>query len=169
MLLLFLTFSMLVILFLLVIVFWSAKVAQWWEHSPLTNVAWVQISASTPYALFPKIQSSSILLTLFERKNTFHNLYERTSCRDSTYTELSNRKCISLMSTSLKQRSGMSHWKEQAPYTLCMRRSLERFSFECRKTIFLFSDRSDHMESDFYQFCANSRKNCLHDTTACNM
>ena len=29
--------------------FLGARVAQWWEHSPLTNVARVQIPASTPY------------------------------------------------------------------------------------------------------------------------
>ena len=28
---------------------WGVRVAQWWDHSPRTNVAWVQISASTPY------------------------------------------------------------------------------------------------------------------------
>ena len=28
---------------------WGARVAQWWEHSPPTNVARVQIPASTPY------------------------------------------------------------------------------------------------------------------------
>ena len=27
----------------------GARVAQWWEHSPLTNVAWVQIPPSMPY------------------------------------------------------------------------------------------------------------------------
>ena len=29
--------------------FWGARVAKWWEHSPPTNVAQVQISASKPY------------------------------------------------------------------------------------------------------------------------
>ena len=28
---------------------WGARVAQWWERSPLTNVARVQIPASTPH------------------------------------------------------------------------------------------------------------------------
>ena len=27
----------------------GARVAEWWKHSPPTNVAWVQIPASTPY------------------------------------------------------------------------------------------------------------------------
>ena len=41
---------------------WGARVGQWWEHSPLTNVARVQIPASTPYVgwvccwFFPLLQ-----------------------------------------------------------------------------------------------------------------
>ena len=126
------------------------------------------------------LKSCPILSTWHEWKNTFHNLYERTSCLNSTVgvvewkmhlislpgegtklssrtsgqvvstrqIELSSGKCISLViiivlqtkirhkpregtsalrtmyASFYKQRSDISHRKEQASYTLCMPRSI---------------------------------------------
>ena len=97
--------------------------------------------------------SCPILSTRHEWKNTFDNLYERTSCCDSrSRLDPTDRLvkwkmyCISSLKqrsdmnhsrvqgrytvypTLFKQRSDISHAKEQAPYTLCMSRSLRTFS-----------------------------------------
>ena len=56
-------------------------------------------------------------------KNTFHNLYEWTSCLDSTDRVVEWKMHLIC---SLTQRSDMSHAKEQARYKLCMPRSLSK-------------------------------------------
>ena len=46
---------------------WGAKVAQWWEHSPPTDVAPVQILVSTPYVGWVCCWLSPLLWEVFVR------------------------------------------------------------------------------------------------------
>ena len=67
----------------IVVVTGGARVAQWWEHSPPTNVAQVQIPASTPYyvgwvccwfsPLLPEVFSSSTPVFLSPQKPALRN------------------------------------------------------------------------------------------------
>ena len=43
----------------------GARVAQWWAHSPPTNVAWVQLPASTPYVGWVCYRLSPLLREVF--------------------------------------------------------------------------------------------------------
>ena len=52
----------------------GARVAQWWEHSPPTNVAWVQIPASTPYVGWVCCWFSPLLREVFLRVLRFSPL-----------------------------------------------------------------------------------------------
>ena len=64
----------------------GARVVQWWAHSPPTNVAWVQLPASTPYVgerffsgysgcpLFSKTNTSKFQFDL-ERMDTFKRVH----------------------------------------------------------------------------------------------
>ena len=98
--------------------------------------------------------SCPILSTRHEWKNTFDNLYERTICHDSRSPLDPTDRVVEWKMyriSSLKQRSDMNHSRvqgrytvyptffkqlkirhksreEQAPYTLCMSRSLRTFS-----------------------------------------
>ena len=46
---------------------WGARMVQWWEHSPPTNVARVQIPASTPYVGWVCCWFSPLLREVFLR------------------------------------------------------------------------------------------------------
>ena len=48
-------------------VYWNLYLAQWWEHSPLTNAARVQIPASTPYVGWVYCWFSALLREVFRR------------------------------------------------------------------------------------------------------
>ena len=50
---------------------WGARVAQWWEHSPPTNVARVQLPASTPYVGWVGCWFSPLLQKVFLRYSGF--------------------------------------------------------------------------------------------------
>ena len=50
---------------------WGARVAQWWEHSPPTNVARVQLPASTPYVGWVCCWFSPLLQKVFLRYSGF--------------------------------------------------------------------------------------------------
>ena len=79
--------------------------------------------------------SNTVDMTVVE--NTFHNLYERTSCLDSIVGIVEwKMNLISLLGTATKLSSRTSgqvvewkmhcHAKEQARYTLCMVRSISK-------------------------------------------
>ena len=52
-------------------IYWAARVAEWWEHLPLTSVAGVQILASKPFVgwvccwFFPVLLEVFLLVLLF--------------------------------------------------------------------------------------------------------
>ena len=52
----------------------GARVAQWWEHSPPTNVAWVQIPMSMPYVGWVCCWFSPLLREVFLRVLRFSPL-----------------------------------------------------------------------------------------------
>ena len=54
----------------------GARVAQWWEHSPPTNVARVQIPASTPYVDWVCCWFSPLLPEVFFRVLRFSSLFK---------------------------------------------------------------------------------------------
>ena len=53
---------------------WGARVAQWWEHSPPTNLARVRILASTPYVGWVCCWFSPLLREVFLRVLRFSPL-----------------------------------------------------------------------------------------------
>ena len=56
------------------IIHWGARVAQWWEHSPPTNLARVRILASTPYVGWVCCWFSPLLREVFLRVLRFSPL-----------------------------------------------------------------------------------------------
>ena len=60
------------------------------------SVRKIQRELGAAILAFFSLQSSPILSTWYEWENTFHNSYERTSCRDSTYNKISKPlvRCI---------------------------------------------------------------------------
>ena len=59
----------------------GARVAQWWEHSPPTNVARVQIPASKPYVGWVCCWFSTLLLEVFLRVLRFSRTLKNNSSK----------------------------------------------------------------------------------------
>ena len=59
--------------------FWGTRVTQCWEHSPLNNVAPVQIPASTPYVSWGCCWFSSLLREVFLRVLRFSPLLKNSN------------------------------------------------------------------------------------------
>ena len=60
------------------------------------SVRKIQRELGAAILAFFSLQSCPIVSTWYEWENTFHNSYERTSCRDSTYNKISKPlvRCI---------------------------------------------------------------------------
>ena len=67
----------------------GARVVQWWEHSPPTNVARVQIPASTPYVGWVCCWFSHLLREVFLRVLRFSPLLKNQHVSTSSYELLS--------------------------------------------------------------------------------
>ena len=57
---------------------WGARMAQWWEHLPPTNVAWVQIPASKSYVAWVCCWISTLLREVFLGTPVFPSLQKPT-------------------------------------------------------------------------------------------
>ena len=66
-------------------VYWNLYLAQWWEHSPLTNVARVQIPASIPYVGWVYCWFSALLREVFRRVLRFSPSKKNPTFPNSSY------------------------------------------------------------------------------------